>query len=67
MHQMLYLKIRSFGWLMGLILISLTARSQQTGRMETDRPDQTEAVYITKKGFIQAEIGFNKERFLGLK
>lgn len=65
MQQILFLKIRSFGWLMGLILISFAARSQQTGRMETDRPDQTEAVYITKKGFIQAEIGFNKERFLG--
>lgn len=46
-------------------MISISATAQQTGRMETDRPDQTEAVYITKKGYIQGEIGFNKEHFLG--
>lgn len=36
--------------------------AQQTGRMETDRPDQTESPFITKKGYLQAEIGFNLER-----
>ena len=30
--------------------------------METDRPDQTESVFITKKNYIQAEIGFNIEK-----
>jgi hypothetical protein len=59
------LKIRSFFWLSALTLISFSAMAQQSGRMETDRPDQTEAVYITKKGYIQGEIGFNKEQFLG--
>jgi hypothetical protein len=59
------LKIRSFGWLVSLILISFSARSQQSGRMETDRPDQTESFYITKKGYLQGEIGFNNERYLG--
>lgn len=33
--------------------------SQDTGRMESDRPDQTESPFITKKKFIQAEFGFN--------
>jgi hypothetical protein len=42
--------------------------AQQTGRMETDRPDQTECPYIVKKGFIQIESGisFIKEK-AGLK
>ncbi len=34
--------------------------AQQEGRMETDRPDQTECPFIVKKGFFQAEIGFNR-------
>lgn len=67
MKESYLLKIRSFCWLAGLTLISISARSQQNGRMETDRPDQTEAVYITKKGYIQAEIGFNNERYYGSK
>lgn len=58
------LKIRSFTLLSILILLSVAAHSQQTGRMETDRPDQTESFYITKKGYIQAEIGFDNERYL---
>ena len=33
--------------------------------METDRPDQTESPYITKKRFLQAEFGFNYERVDG--
>jgi len=40
--------------------------AQQEGRMETDRPDQTESPFITKKRYIQAEFGFNVERFAGL-
>lgn len=40
--------------------------AQQTGRMETDRPDQTESPYITKTKFIQAEIGFNVVKDNGL-
>ena len=39
--------------------------SQEIGRMETDRPDQTESPYITKKNYIQAEFGFNYERVDG--
>jgi len=61
------LKIRSFICLAALILISSSVKGQQSGRMETDRPDQTEAVYITKKGYIQGELGFNKEQFLTTK
>src|SRR6187455_1650110 len=34
----------------------------QEGRMETDRPDQTESPVITKKKYIQTEIGFNYEK-----
>lgn len=34
--------------------------AQQEGRIETDRPDQTECPFIVKKGYIQAEMGFNK-------
>lgn len=32
---------------------------QQSGRMETDRPDQTECPFIVKRGFMQVEMGFN--------
>src|ERR1041384_8037473 len=45
---------------------SLFCAAQQEGRMETDRPDQTESPFITKKKYIQAEFGFNVERFAGL-
>lgn len=37
---------------------SITA--QQVGRIETDRPDQTECPFIVKKGFFQGELGFNR-------
>lgn len=32
---------------------------QQTGRIETDRPDQTECPFIVKRGYMQVEMGFN--------
>lgn len=41
-------------------------KSQETGRMETDRPDQTESPVITKMHFLQAEIGFNYEKSFSL-
>jgi hypothetical protein len=40
---------------------------QSTGRMETDRPDQTECPYIVKKGYLQAEMGFNKNVEEGIR
>src|SRR6185436_4090262 len=40
--------------------------AQQEGRMETDRPDQTESPFITKRKYIQAEFGFTVERYAGL-
>lgn len=43
-----------------LLLISFAAFAQSEGRIETDRPDQTECPFIVKKGFLQAEIGFNR-------
>lgn len=43
-----------------LIILALNAFSQQTGRIETDRPDQTECPFIVKKGFVQGEVGFNR-------
>lgn len=49
--------------LMALCCITtLIAFSQQSGRMETDRPDQTESPSIVKHRYIQAELGFNMER-----
>lgn len=47
-------------WLLPYILFSWVLRGQQTGRIETDRPDQTECPFIVKKGYIQAEMGFNR-------
>jgi hypothetical protein len=42
-----------------LLFISSVLAAQETGRMETDRPDQTESPVITKKNYIQTEIGFH--------
>ncbi|MHA8067439.1 transporter [Aquirufa sp. ROCK2-A2] len=47
-----------------LIILSICClqhvQCQEIGRIETDRPDQTECPFIVKKGYIQAEIGFNQ-------
>jgi hypothetical protein len=48
------------------LLFFITASAQDSARMETDRPDQTESPFITKKKYIQAEIGLNVERSDGL-
>lgn len=48
--------------LLALLLGNQMASAQQEGRMETDRPDQTECPFIVKKGWIQAEWGFNLEK-----
>jgi len=54
-----------------LVLNSLTGSmlcaGQQEGRMETDRPDQTESPVITKRKYIQSEWGFNLEKDNDLK
>jgi hypothetical protein len=42
-----------------ILLLGTPVFSQDTGRMESDRPDQTESPFITKKKYIQAEFGFN--------
>ena len=47
-----------------LILFTFSTFAQEVGRMETDRPDQTECPYIVKKGFMQVEMGFNKNHEL---
>ncbi len=41
------------------------ANAQNTGSIQTDRPDQTETPYTTPKGYIQAEIGCSKEQSTG--
>lgn len=55
-------KFKAFGFLILLLLCSDELRSQATGRMETDRPDQTESPFIVRKGWIQAEFGINLNR-----
>lgn len=48
----------------GIIIFLLVGHllcAQQSGRIETDRPDQTECPFIVKNGYFQAEIGFNRE------
>lgn len=50
-----------------LLILSFHISAQQNGRMETDRPDQTESPFLTKHKYIQAEIGFNVENHNGLK
>src|SRR5215203_3478489 len=52
-----------------LLLLFITSlyslQAQQEGRMEADRPDQTESPFITKKKYIQAEFGFGVGKFKG--
>jgi hypothetical protein len=40
--------------------------AQDSSRMETDRPDQTESPYITKRRYIQVELGLNRHQENGL-
>lgn len=47
-------------YLIFCLLLSFSLSGQQEGRIETDRPDQTECPYIVRKGFLQAEMGFNR-------
>ena len=54
------LHINKFCLTIILLICSFEVYSQQAGRMETDRPDQTESPFITKRGYIQNETGFNK-------
>jgi hypothetical protein len=42
------------------LLFPVFAFAQNEGRIETDRPDQTECPFIVKKGYIQSELGFNR-------
>ena len=42
------------------LLFPIFAFAQSEGRIETDRPDQTECPFIVKKGYIQSELGFNR-------
>jgi hypothetical protein len=48
------------------LLVIINTYSQDSSRMETDRPDQTESPFITKLRYIQAELGFNFEKNDGL-
>ncbi len=41
------------------LILPISLWTQQEGRMETDRPDQTESPFITKHKFFQAEIGLS--------
>ncbi len=51
---------------LALALLTTAVFAQDSSRMETDRPDQTESPFITKRRYIQAEIGFNIEKDNGL-
>jgi Putative MetA-pathway of phenol degradation len=54
-------------FLLLMLALSPVLYAQQQGRMETDRPDQTESPFITKNKYVQAEIGFNAEKDNGLR
>jgi hypothetical protein len=49
--------------LTAIIFLALKAGAQQTGKIDTDRPDQTESAFIIPKRFFQGELGFNKENY----
>ena len=41
------------------IILGIPGLCQQSGKIETDRPDQTESPYVTPKKWFQSETGFN--------
>lgn len=43
------------------ILLGIPGLCQQSGKIETDRPDQTESPYLTPKKWFQSETGFSVE------
>jgi hypothetical protein len=47
--------------LISSVLSAVPALCQQSGKIETDRPDQTESPYIVPKKWFQSETGFNIE------
>ena len=49
-------------WMAGWLLVYAPARAQETERMETDRPDQTECPFIVPVKWVQLEAGFNYEK-----
>lgn len=49
-------------WVCLLLFVSIHVSGQQSGRIETDRPDQTECPFIVRKGYFQGEIGFNRHK-----
>jgi len=49
-----------------LIASSHSLHAQEKGRMETDRPDQTESPVLTKKNYLQAEFGIHLVKENGL-
>jgi Putative MetA-pathway of phenol degradation len=51
--------------LVGFCSCTVYLQAQEKGRMETDRPDQTESPFLTKIGYLQGELGFNYERTNG--
>ena len=53
--------------LLAIFFFPVSAYAQQQGRMETDRPDQTESPFLTKQKYIQGELGFNYEKTQGLR
>lgn len=53
--------------ILSLSIGSFICTAQQEGRMETDRPDQTESPVITRKKYIQSEWGFGFAKNKDLK
>ena len=67
-HQLLKPMARQFIFLFCFFFLILSCVfAQETGRMETDRPDQTESPFIIKKGYVQLESGFNKNYISSVK
>jgi hypothetical protein len=47
-------------WVLLFIFSCMTIKAQK-GKIDTDRPDQTESSVTVPKNYFQAELGFNKE------
>jgi Putative MetA-pathway of phenol degradation len=48
-------------YLHSIVLLLFCYCIKAQGKIDTDRPDQTESAFTVPRNYIQAEIGFNKE------
>lgn len=50
-------------WYLSVFMLCYQGINAQVGKIDTDRPDQTESAFTVPAGWLQGELGFVKERY----